>query len=54
MVVWEATEEEASIKLDERTIERLQSTTSMCCDKGWKVLDPSEIEAGEVLRVGEL
>jgi len=49
-VKWEATEEESSIKFDERTIERLKGTRMLSCDKGWKALDPQRVESGEFLR----
>lgn len=46
-ITWE---EETSIKLDERTIERLRGTRNLSCDKGWKELDPQSVESGELLR----
>lgn len=47
---WETTEEESNIKLDKRTLERLQGTRRISGNKGWQALDPMSIESGELLR----
>lgn len=47
---WEATEEETSIKLNERTMEKLQGSRMINGNKGWKAVDPMQVEAGELLR----
>lgn len=49
MVAWEEVQEHTGIMLNGNTIRRLNNGCHS--DKGWKVLLPEDVEAGDVINV---